>query len=221
MKKGMISILGVAAFAGSAFANLIVDGGFEVNSSFPGDFSGDTADAWFNLGGGTTPDVWDNTGVDGLAPGFNGYMPHVTAFEGSNWASLVGTPGWNEAIGSTYIFLAPGVYKLSLETIYDAHNPGGYTAPTALEILLAQGTGAHLSQGLLAQNTGPDQWELRSMLLTITAADMYSIGIRATDDGANQAYVGVDDVQLNAVPEPATIAALGLGAAMLRRRRKA
>lgn len=218
--KGIVSILGVAALAGSAFANLIVDGGFEVNSSFPGDFSGDTADAWFNLGGSTTPDVWDNTGVDGLAPGAFGYMPHITAYEGSNWASLVGEPGWNEMIGSTYIALAPGVYKLSLETIFDAHNPGGYTAPAALEIYLAQGTGAHLLQGALAPNTGSDQWELRSMILTITVADLYSIGIRATDDGANHAYIGVDDVQLNAVPEPATIAALGIGAAMLRRRRK-
>lgn len=39
--------------------------------------------------------------------------------------------------------------------------------------------------------------------------------------GANSDYIGIDSVQYTAVPEPATMAALGLGAAaLLRRRRK-
>jgi len=219
--KGTLILAGMALMAGSAFANLIVDGGFEVNSAFPGNFSGDTADAWFNLSGATTPDVWDNTGADGLAPGFAGYMPHITAYEGTNWASLVGTIGWQEYIGSTYIALNPGVYTLSMAVIYDAHNPGGYTSPAGLDIFLAEGTGPYNFIGSLAQNTGSDQWELRSMSIVINSADMYSIGIQAQVGSAGSAYLGVDDVQLNPVPEPATMAALGLGAAaMIRRRRK-
>jgi hypothetical protein len=43
----------------------------------------------------------------------------------------------------------------------------------------------------------------------------------AGPSGANSDYIGIDTVAYDAVPEPASMIALGLGAAALIRRRKA
>lgn len=212
-----------AALMCSASANLISNGGFEVNTTFPGGFGGDTADGWTNINPGTTPDVWDNGGVDGLAPGYSGYMPHVLASEGTNWASLVGDVGWNEAIGSSYMSLGVGLYTLSLDMIYDAHNPGGYTGPGLIEVYLDQNGGGYSLVGVMAANTVADTWQSRSLVIGIVAADSYSIGLRAVE-APGRSYVGIDDVNLvaNPVPEPFTmgLAGLALAAAAKRRLRK-
>lgn len=215
-----------AALAVSASANLVPNGGFEVNTTFPGTFGGDTADGWTNISPGTTPDVWDNTGTDGLAPGFaGGYFAHVLAAEGTNWASLVGEPGWHEAIGSSYMALGVGLYAFSLEMIYDVHNPGGYTSPGAIEVYLDKAGGGYSLIGVLAPNTAADTWETRGMLIGIGVADVYSIGLRAVEAApGTHSFVGIDDVQLNAVPVPEPfsmgLAGLALAAAARRRLRK-
>ncbi|MCB8932797.1 MAG: PEP-CTERM sorting domain-containing protein [Chthonomonadaceae bacterium] len=216
MKKLTLAFVACSATM-TASANLIPNGGFEVNTTFPGDFSGDVADGWSILS--ITPEVWDNTGTDGLAPGSSGYMPHVTAYEGSNWAALAANSTLQEGIGSPTMALGPGLYDLSLAMIYDAHNPSPYTNPGALDVFLKKGAGGYVYQGTLAANTGADQWEVRSLQLSITSADTYSIGLYV-QTGPN-VYLGIDDVNLVAspVPEPFTMGLAGLAFAAAARRR--
>ncbi|MCB8932795.1 MAG: PEP-CTERM sorting domain-containing protein [Chthonomonadaceae bacterium] len=220
MKKLAIMIA-VSSAALPACANLITNGGFELNTVWAGG-PNDVADGWIALAG--SPDVWDETGFDGLKTGTTGggYMPHVTAYEGSNWASIGSdaATSFQEAIGSASMNLGPGLYTLSLAMIYDAHNPLNYVNPGAVDILLKQGAGGYVYQGTLAANTGPDQWEVRSMQLNITANDTYSIGLQAAL-GA-KTYLGVDDVNLVAspVPEPFTMGLAGLALATAARRRR-
>lgn len=216
MKRNLVLAL-FAAMSTAAFGNLIANGGFEANTVYPGPtLTGDPADGWAIEA--ITPDVWDNGGVDGIPPGAYGYFSHVTAYEGTNWASLAGASGNNEAISATPVALTAGIYTLGAALIYDEHNSLGFSNPAAVDVYLKQGAGAYGLVGTLAANTGPDQWELRSVNFQITASDTYTImlSLASTD----LAYIGIDGVGLNPVPEPATMAALGLGAAALVRRRR-
>jgi len=216
MNRNLV-VLSLAVLSTASYGNLISNGGFEANTVYPGPtLGGDPADGWAIES--ITPDVWDNGGVDGIAPGTFGYFPHVTAYEGTNWASLAGFSGVSEAMSATPVALSAGQYTFSAALIYDEHNPLGYVNPAGVDVYLKQGAGAYALAGILAANTGPDQWELRSLNIQITTSDTYTfmLAIRAVDP----AYVGIDDVQFNPVPEPATMAALGLGAAALIRRRR-
>lgn len=89
---------------------------------------------------------------------------------------------------------------------------------------------ADFTQTLLTVNAGlsttgyPNVWTQFTTTLTSGGTGRFAFNYNVTNggpSGANSDFIGIDDVQYTAVPEPATMAALGLGvAALLRRRRK-
>ncbi|MBV6457968.1 MAG: hypothetical protein HONBIEJF_01089 [Fimbriimonadaceae bacterium] len=229
-EKHMKRILGIAiagAASISAHANLVANGGFEVNTVNTGvlRYWGDTADSWTKVL--TTPDMWDNAGVQGNLPGDSGYMTGVTAFGGTKWAGIGtysymwGNNNWaryKEGIESSSMSLSAGqLYDASAMILYDSTNSSGWNNPGIITIRL-KGTGPSFVVGTFAPNTLPKTWQARSLQFTVPTTGMYSL-IMSMESGPD-AYVGIDDVGCAPVPEPATVAALGAGLATLLRKRR-
>lgn len=218
-----------ALFAGISLAslssaNLIFNGSFEVNSNVVNGGANDTADGWshfLDLTPGASPDVWDNNGVGGIMPGFAGFFVGMNAFHGTKFASLAGNPPLNnyvEGIESTAFNLtANTTYVLSTQLAYYAGAPGGYHNPAALTARLRFGSNPSGVLSVLAANTASATWEQRTYSFQVATSGSYTLILSAEDGVIN--YLGIDDVSLNPVPEPTTMAALGLGAAALIRRR--
>lgn len=76
----------------------------------------------------------------------------------------------------------------------------------------------------LTQGGYPETWTQFSTTLTVGGTGRFAFNYNVPNggpNGANSNYIGIDTVAYNAVPEPATMAALGLGvAAMIRRRNR-
>lgn len=220
------TLLGLASLSGIASANLITNGGFEVNTVNTGvlRFWGDTADSWTKVL--TTPDMWDNAGVQGNAPGDSGYMTGVTAFGGTKWAAIGteyymwGNNKWarySEGIESSAMNLSSGqLYDASAMIIYDSTNSSGWNNPGIVTVRL-KGTGPSFIVGTFTPNTMANTWEARSVQFTVPTTGTYTL-ILSTESGPN-AYVGIDDVGCAPVPEPATITGLAVAAGALIRRR--
>ncbi len=89
---------------------------------------------------------------------------------------------------------------------------------------------ADFSTVLLSVNEGltttgyPNAWTQFSVTLTSGGTGRFAFNYNVPNggpSGANSDFIGIDDVAYTAVPEPATMAALGLGvAAMIRRRNR-
>lgn len=220
MKRNLVTCA-LAAFAAGAIAQ-IPNGGFETNTVGGG--FGDTADGWSNPVGlypSSSPDTWDNGGVNGSAPGTSSYMTNVTAYEGKKWAAVAtdaGLGGFEEAIESSTISLAAGQYTVSAALLADGLNTFNRHGLAEINVYLRDsGGGVHFG-GTLAANTGNQQWELRSTLVTVGTADNYSVIF--ANESIENSYIGIDATNIAAVPEPATVATLSLGALTLLRRRR-
>lgn len=209
-------LFGATMIAAVSHATLLSNGDFEINSFCPGDFSGDPADDWSILGSlYATPDVWDNLGSQGLAPGYGGFMGHATAYQGTKWAGFGAQTNFQEGIASKSVFLAAGTYKLSLAMFHDS---GDTSRVGTIDVSVSQGGGSYVFQGLLAANTVDDQWQQRSMQFTLASSGTTSIGLTASfltsGTASDFSYMGIDEVGLNAVPEPTTLVTAGIFAAI-------
>lgn len=209
--------------AGFANANLLSNGSFETNSDNGG--ADDRADTWTNfldVCSFGSPDVWDNFGVDGLAPGFSGFFPHITAYDGSNFATIASgsISGFAEGIESQAVALSTGTkYRISVAMAYDEHNPSGWVNPAPLTVRLRQGAGVSSVLTTMAANTVADTWETRSFDFTVSATDSYSI-ILSNEFMQVPSYYAIDAASLDIVPEPASLCVLGLGIVALAKRRR-
>lgn len=216
-------VLGVGSLS---HANLIANGGFEsntVNTGFTG-YYGDVADGWSSFDDvySGSPDMWDNNGVDGNLPGTSSYMSGVLASEGTKFAAMASdNSGFSEGVESTRFSLTAGTqYILSLDLLHDGFNGFNRHDPAELTVRLRQGNGPANVLGLLAANTVPSTWEARSLTFSVNQTDTYSLILSSETFDGRRPYLGVDNVNLEAVPEPGTMAALGLGLAAIARRRK-
>jgi len=210
----------------AAHANLIQNGGFEVNTN-PGANNGidDTADGWTKFtefSANSSPDVWDNNGVNGLPPGTSGYFSGFQAYGGTKFASIAGSPAQNnyvEGIESSFFNLAANTtYILSAAYAYSGSAPSGYNnaAPITARLRMVSFPSAVLT--LLPANSLANTWQTSTYQFQVANAGVYSLILSA--EGPVNNYLGVDDVALNPVPEPTTLSVLALGAlGALRRKR--
>ncbi len=222
MKKLFAVFAGVAAI-GSAHAVLLVDEGFD-------DVSTLTLGGWsFNNASspiGTTD--WFQ-GLDGI---FNAQAGPTDSYIAANYENVdnLGTiDNW---------MMTPTVSMKNGDTISFWTRTAGTVFPDRLQLRMslngASSDAADFSTLLVDINPTldpflyPDTWTKFSVTVAgLGAPTVGRFGFRyfVTDagiGGANADYIGVDTVQFDAVPEPATLTALAVGAlAMARRRRKA
>ncbi|MCK5271445.1 MAG: PEP-CTERM sorting domain-containing protein [Sedimentisphaerales bacterium] len=102
----------------------------------------------------------------------------------------------------------------------------GTTVRLDLSFFYVDGTGGHVA---LASNftdmADDDEWHLCTAGFTVDADGIgEKLGIKFTSvdvGNANVGWLGFDDVQLDVIPEPATMMLLGLGSLALLKRRRA
>lgn len=209
-----------------AHANLIQNGGFEVNTNAGPTNNGinDTADFWTNFtdfSANSSPDVWDNNGNNGLTPGTSGFFTGFQAFAGTKFASIAGNPSFNNYIegieSSAFTLTANTTYILSAVYGYSGSAPGGYNNPAPLTARLRMVSFPSAVLTLLPANSLADTWQSASYQFQVTTSGTYSLILSA--EGPVNNYIGVDEVAINPVPEPATLAVFALGSFLVLRRK--
>lgn len=166
-------------------------------------------------------DTWDDTGANGLSPGFAGVFTGVTANSGNRWAG-----GWHfEDMHQLMQFtLTPG-QQYTIEAFVHAPNASfGYVAGGWQFGLGATANSTPTIVAVFpATVTWANGWTFQSATFTAPAnagAMPYFFPQVYSSTGVNT-YMGIDDVVIRRVPGPGPVALLGLGAvaALARRRR--
>lgn len=211
----LASLATLAFIAGpSDAANLVVNGDFEAGTVAAGGHAFTPA-PWTSTGPGissTNWDTWMNTGTTGLPPTFAGVFVGATAAQGVRWAG-----GWDfEEMGQLLSApLTPGqAYNVS------ALVRPGYNMLAGVEFYLGTGPGSPVSLLTTFAPVSAGTWTPQSGTFTAPANSLVNpwFIIRSYDPGHVQAYVGVDDVFLDAVPAPGTGALAGLAVTWAGRR---
>lgn len=227
--------LGLALSAATpAFAQLL-NGSFETGSAYPGGlniFSSGTPAPW--VATSFTPDLYDNTGVDGWAIGtgvgpYNGMfqgMPAAAGVRFIGFGASTGFGGINEAFQQTTALLTPGTtYTVSaMMAADDAGKAIPYGGP-----YFGRGQVSVLFNGNLVgtftQNTASMTWQARTISFVAPAATSAVFTFVAQLDPVALAngtpansYIGLDDFRL--VPAPGSAALLGLAGITCARRRR-
>lgn len=200
MKKtvwaGLAAGLMVLAMAGAAGANLIVNGGFErVNED-----SGQGAHSWqvYNQIPG-----WQTLSGSGIEVQNN---VAGTSFEGSSHVELDSDD--NSAMRQVIDTVSGGSYAL---TFAYSPRPGSGVGSNGIELLWnGEAIGTLFESGAGKSDT---DWTQYSYVLVATGASS-ELGFRAI--GTSDSLGGyLDDVKVNAVPEPVTMLLFGTGLAGL------
>ena len=190
----------LAALAADAKANLITNGGFEapgVNpqyATYPVGSTGITG--WTVTSGANDP---GKGSVDLL----NAYqMVH----SGSQALDLDGTSSPTSAGGITQTVTGLVVGQVYVLDFFYSNNYGGASSSASISAgSTVLGTVTHSGATMTASN-----FLEQAYVFTATATST-AITFTSLDPAASQTGIILDDVSLNAIPEPASVAMLGLG----------
>lgn len=198
----VILSVGFVSMVSSAQANLLVNGSFEAVDA--------SASPYYIRNFASTPG-WTQYG-DGVDLIHNTYAQHpavlVTASDGvqyldMNQAGLLG--GIYQAVAAT----AGVTYRLSLDGAAWATNSVGGTLGYEL---YDPGTNAVLAMGTYTDSISDSSW----MQLSLSAAAISNrIGVKIYGVAATQAGMGLDNVVLQAIPEPETYALMLVGVGLV------
>jgi hypothetical protein len=215
LKRGCA--LAVAAFivggVSAQGANLINNGSFEF-----GNFVPDIHDSMLLGVGATDITGWtvQNGGLAWDGP-TNPYG--LTAADGSYFLDLSGdhnNPPWGGVVSQTIPTVVGGLYRLSL----DLGNSTTWNGKTAVSVAVTAGSASTVfTTGI---PTGRNVWEFKTFDFTATSANT-AISV-VGQPAVNVMYIGLDNLSLERVPEPSTMALLGGSGLLLlawRRFRKA
>ncbi len=189
----------------------------------------------------TADNLWEVRNFSSTQGGTNWFQGNETVFPAHAGAGYVGA-NFNTVTGANTI----NTYLMSkVRTFNNGDTISFWTRETTSNpfpdrlILKLSTNGAGTAQGdfattLLTINPNltttdyPETWTQYSVTLTGLAAPVsgrFAFNYNVTDGGPagnNSNYIGIDSVSYEAVPEPASMTALGLGAlALIRRRRNA
>jgi hypothetical protein len=198
-KSQRIAVLaGLLAVAASAGASSIYSTSFELADGQAALSSGtfqtyDAGDPGF--GGGWNVDGNANTGIDLV----NNFV--MAGSDGAQWVDLVGTPGPG-GIDRTFNVTSGNTYTLTWDdfgNVGDTYN-------------------VNFGEANLTGQVGGSGWTGRSLSFTATTSGADTLSFFSPDGGNGN--LGIDHLNIEAVPEPTTLAALGLGAIVLIGRRR-
>jgi hypothetical protein len=213
----------------------ILNGGFETGTMYtsaPDIFNAGVPIPWAATV--FTPDGYDNANIDGWPlsgiPAYDNMFGGMLANSGERFVGFAATDStftFGEAFEQTTAPLVPrSVYTISAHLAVDdsgndaAGNFGGpYSGRGEIDVFLDSNF-----IGTLTQNTASLQWEPRSFTFVAPNISAATFSFVATIDPLSGAasYLGVDDIRIDAVPEPssALLSAIGLAAAMRVRRKR-
>ncbi len=165
-------------------------------------------------------DTWDDTAVNGLTPSFAGVFNGVTAQSGNRW-----TGGWNfedmhQLMGSTLI---PGQQYTISAYVHAANTATGFVSGGFQFGLGATPTSTPTIVAVFPVVAWTSGWVLQSATFTApsnSATLPYFFPQAYSSNAAVNTYVGIDDCILTPVPSPGSLALLGLGSAVIIRRRR-
>ncbi|MBS1718274.1 MAG: DUF642 domain-containing protein [Armatimonadetes bacterium] len=200
-------IFAMAAFASISQANLLSNGSFE-SGAFVGDAFGDMQ----LLGGSTTITGWTVMG-DEIAWVKNGNFDNITASDGVMSLDLAGyaNSGSQGGVQQSFATVVNQQYLVSLDL-------GTFSTAWGNTRITVDAAGQN--QSFTEVPNGTQRWDTHTWLFTANSTTT-TLSIFETNP-TGSIYNGLDNISVEAVPEPASMVALGVGvAAMIRRRRSA
>lgn len=205
-----LALLPALAAVASA-QNLVVNGDFELGTT------GVISDyAYVPFAGNATAQVSEGkyTVGDIVPPSYGDWAPfhdHTTGL--GNLLSANGAPSPDSAVWSQTIAVQPNTdYRISF-FLAEISTPASLAS-----IDVRQGL---LSLGSFQAPSAQDVWEGHTLTWNSRANTVLALSLHDLNTAGSYNDFALDDISVQAVPEPTTLAALGLGAvALLRRRRR-
>ncbi len=218
--RGTLVAFAVIAVSASATANLITDPGFEAVGGILGSGSSFRPFPLSDAG-------WTATQTDGEVFQSTSGRP---AKGGRYYADLLQNPGGNPggfwdrtSFGfgnfdriTTFVNVSPNT-SYTLGFWHAGGDRFGYVAHQTLVQVQSMQTGYAVQD--LSATPGLYNWQSRSFVVTTDSATT-RLAISFSPLGQGAASALIDDCSMVVVPEPATLAALGAGLAMVARRRR-
>lgn len=208
LKSNVFFVLFSLLYTPNASADLITNGSFEAPPGFAVGQQGVMPPGWEVTN--PSPDLYSSDGSFGLLPAVLGNFTGVTAQDGLGW--VAGWSSFQESFAQNLSTpLNPGTeYELSgylrQALRSDLKNPGAY------KILLnsSNSFGGALEVASWAPTTGAGFWEFRTATFTApsNANVLPWLIFQPYAAEAGQAYPGLDNLVLTAVPEPSSAALL-------------
>ncbi|MEO0648687.1 MAG: PTPA-CTERM sorting domain-containing protein [Cyanobacteria bacterium J06650_10] len=202
-----------------ALALTIANGGFEVPSVAPGSFqnfnAGDDIGGWTAIG--TTVSLVEKNYSELAFNGVSSFVPQ----EGNNSLDLTGpfNQGTSNGVQQQISTVLGQAYRLSFFVgVASGNSRNNYSVPSIVDVSIDGNPQGSFTNSALVPGTV--NWQ--KFFLDFTASDANTtLTFLNGIDSSNNNFVGLDNVQIEAVPTPAPLLGLlGMGIAAIRKRKQ-